>query len=608
MELVIPVAALAGMYFLNKSKSPEPVSYENFTSNNDILNVNFPVGDEDIRESATTSPEEITSALSTNNHYNGNGVYTDKFFAPDSEMGMKKTKGPAMASKSGKFNSMIGTEVDSTYFKHNNMVPFFGAKMRTNHRENRGNESILDNYTGSGSQQITKKEVGTLFSPHESLSYSYGAPNQNDFYASRVNPSQKMSNVKPFGDVKVAPGLGLGYTAEGAGGYNSGMAMREKWVDRGVDELRVKTNPKASGYGLFGHEGPANSFVHERGSLGRQEKNRVDTTYEIGADRLMTTTGVVQGNLQIPTIIERDVARPETSQEYAGVAKMSQQTGSNHYVDGEYQVPRNIELGSYPIRPAVAKGKYLATEGDYSMQSNIAYLNNRTLTTNMGTDYFGMVRGALTEAVAPLMDILRPSRKENSVGTLRPYENPKASVPLTYVYNPNDRTKTTLREATETSPMHWNISANQRGGAYEMTPHQPVENARYKTSDNYYAGNASASEGTKQMRPVDAEYNQRNNNKKASTNVGYTTGGNINVFNPHTNVEVSTKRSHVLKNKRDVVPTMAVGLPDVSTMGVQSTRQMSQLYPAQQLDRNDGSVLSSLKTNEYAIPMIRSSL
>jgi len=604
MELVIPVAALAGMYFLNKSKTSEPKPFENFTSNNDILNVNFPTQDGDIRDA--DSPEEVTSALSTGNRYEGVGVYTDKYFTPNSDMGMLKTKGPAMASQPGKFDSMIGTNVDSSYFKHNNMVPFFGAKMRTTHRESNGNESILDNYTGSGSQVINKKEVSSLFSPHESLSYAYGAPNQNDFYASRVNPSLKMSNVKPFGEVKVAPGLGLGYTAEGAGGYNSGMAMREKWVDRGVDELRVKTNPKASGYGLFGHEGPALSFVQERGSLGRQEKNRVDTTYEIGADRLMTTTGVVQGNLQIPTIIERDVARPETSQEYAGVAKMSQQSGSNHYVDGEYQVPRNIELGSYPLRPAVAKGKYLATDGDYSIQSNRAYLNNRTLSTNTGTDYFGAVRGALTEAVAPLMDILRPSRKENSVGTLRPYENPKASVPLTYVYNPNDRTKTTLREATETSPMHWNISANQRGGAYETTPHQPIENARYKTSDHYYAGNASAGEGTKQMRPVDAEFNQRNNNKKASTNVGYTTSGNIDSFNPQMNVEVSTQRANLLRNKRDVVPTLAVGLPDVSTMGQQTTRQMSQLYSAQHLDRNDGSVLSSLKTNEYAIPMVRS--
>ena len=51
-----------------------------------------------------------------------------------------------------------------------------------------------------------------------------------------------MANVLPWEQQKVAPGLGLGYTTEGAGGFNSGMLDRKAWAPPTVDELRVKTN------------------------------------------------------------------------------------------------------------------------------------------------------------------------------------------------------------------------------------------------------------------------------------------------------------------------------------------------------------------------------
>jgi hypothetical protein len=65
------------------------------------------------------------------------------------------------------------------------------------------------------------------------------------------------------------------------------------YLDRGVDELRTANNPKAGGIGLYGYEGPAMSSVTQRGILGQMEKNRVDTSFEMGSDRWMTTTGAV---------------------------------------------------------------------------------------------------------------------------------------------------------------------------------------------------------------------------------------------------------------------------------------------------------------------------
>lgn len=116
----------------------------------------------------------------------------------------------------------------------------------------------------------------------------------SDFLQSRVNPSMRMANVKPWEEQRVAPGLNKGFTNEGSNGFNSGMEARDSWLPKTVNELRVDTNPKIT-YGLSGHEGPADSLIKNAGTVqtqGRVEKNRPDTYYNVGQKRWFTTTGL----------------------------------------------------------------------------------------------------------------------------------------------------------------------------------------------------------------------------------------------------------------------------------------------------------------------------
>jgi hypothetical protein len=193
-------------------------------------------------------------------------------------------------------------------------------------------ESILDNMTGAGSQTIDKKEQAPLFSPGTDLGWATGTPNVSDFFQSRVNPSLKISNVKPFEEQRVAPGLGLGYGTEGAGGFNSGMLGRELWQEKTVDELRVANNPKST-FTLIGHEGPADSYMKNRGMIGNVEKNRQDTAFEMGSDRLFTTTGMKKERSIFAEPIDRYTTRPETTVSYSGVAGAS---NPSTFVTGEY--------------------------------------------------------------------------------------------------------------------------------------------------------------------------------------------------------------------------------------------------------------------------------
>ena len=232
------------------------------------------------------------------------------------------------------------------------------------------------------------------------------------------------------------------------------------------------------------------------------------------------------------------------------------------------------------------------------MKSQFAYQNNRTSNyENRPENYFGVVGGAFKAVVAPLLDMLRPSRKENTIGTLRPYQNPKSVVPESYIFNPADRPSANIRETTENSKFHLNINANQRGGAYAVTEYQGTNTARQLTSDYYYAGNASAGERSRQPRPYDAEYNQRNNDVKSSTLASYTPGGNMSLLNSNINMK-STPKDNYLKNSRALNPNMPYQSPDIGNMG-RLQGNNNGLYSTIQMDRNSPDVLDALKGNPY---------
>lgn len=601
MEMVIPLFALSSLYIINNQtkKKDEGFANRQRLPNIDVPNRNYP------SETPIVSSEtDLTSELSTVNRFNNaGGVYTDKYFNPDivAEMVLSNSVGNTTPTPQPYYTSLTGDKVGSDYFQHNNMVPFFGSNVGSNQSAANSAESILDNYVGSGSQAMVKKEVAPMFAPSENEQWAYGAPNQNDFYQARVNPSMRMANVKPFEEQSVAPGLGLGFTNEGAGGFNSGMMMRDQWLDKNVDQMRTTNKPKPGGNLLFGHEGPSMSFIPkttESFQIGAVEKNRPDRTFPLYDENnnnnyLLTTTGASKGETLRSIAIDRETARQTNTTDYTGGAGA---IISSEYVTGEYMPTHNQDLGSYPLRPANAQGRNYAAEGDYEMRAKSAYPNNRS--SNRQTDYYGMVSGGLHAAVAPLLDVLRPSRKENSVGNLRPYQNPGSRVSNSYIFNPADRLNTTIRETTENSKMHQNVDRNQRGGAYEVTPHQAVENARTETGDFFYSGVAGGGERYSQMKSYEAEYNQRNNDIKSSTIDGRLVPGNMSLMNGDINMR-QVNRDEYLVNSRPLSGTMPYQSPDASTMGQLNGHEP--LYQNIQTDRNNPDIMTALKGNPYVV-------
>ena len=613
MELAIPLVALGGLYIIsNQSKNPHQnsashESFENRTKtlpNTDIPNVNYP-GEFPIKDRET----DLTSKLSTVNMYDTPKVYTDKYFNPyvndqvqnpfaqSLEYGsVNQMSNTQNSARNVQYQSLTGDTVDGTYFKHNNMTPFFGSKLRNIQLDANSNESILDNYQGQGSQVIIKRERAPLFSPDTNYQWANGSPNQSDFIQSRMNVSTKMSNVKPFTEERVRPGLGAG--GESAG-FNSGMMEREMWLPKTADQLRVDNKPKATSLGAYGYEGPAISYIPTHSTIemqGRVEKNRPDTIYENTQDRWFTTTGLEKGHTMNAIPVERHVNRPETTTDYAGVAKSN--APALYSSDGEYMPSKHMDLGAIPIGIANANGRNIATDADYGSKTAQSFPNNRS--SNKNGDYFGIISGGIGAAIAPLLDILRPSRKENTVGSLRPYQNPGTTVSQSYIFNPADKPATTIRETTEESIGHTYINANQHGGAYEVTAQQAANTYRQQTSDYMYVGASSAGERQRGIRLYDSEYNQSNNDNKSSViqNTGYTPKGSMSLMQGDINMTTKPKESY-MTNRRELQPNMPVQTPSIGTIG--RTEGANQLYSGLNMDRNMPDIMTALQSNPYVV-------
>jgi len=606
MELAIPALALGALYLVtNQSSSSstsskqysnsvsnregyEDIGYEGILPNADVPDINF-------RE-VINAETDLTSELMTVNKYDTPHVYTDKYFDPASIAQMNRDLGNFKGGSSNQdYTSLTGDKVNADYYQHNNMVPFFGSTLRTRIVNENVNEGLLDSMQGAGSQYLSKTERAPLFSPSENLQWAHGMPNFTDFEQSRVNPSNKISNVKPFEEIRVRPGLGRGEAESQSLGFNSGMMAREMWMPKTANQLRATNNPKSSGLSMLGHEGPAMSMVTNRGYHAPVEKNRPDRVGELDQTRYFATVGAAGSSAPLYGVpVDRaEENRATATMSYVGAAGRHDTDG--HYVEGEYMPSHRNQLGEVNLGPVSGASRTDVYDSDFGAKSTQKYTNNRS--TGNVDDYFGIVGGALGAVVAPLLDVLRPSKKQNTVGTLRPYQNPESTVKNSYLLNPGDRPAATIRETTERSNGHMFMNSGQDRTAYMITKPMDVYTNRRDTTTEY--GGVAGSALAKEVRPYDAEYRQRNNDIKSSTIDGRLVPGNMSLLQSDVNVRTSAGMESDLANRRQNTPNLPYVTPGFSQIG--ELRGQQQLYGGMEADRSNAYVLSALKSNPYAI-------
>jgi hypothetical protein len=603
MEIAIPLIALGGMYVIsnqpkrsNESCNNKGIKRENF--DNMGIRSNLGVRTDNYLPNTNIPPQNypvtnLNELADTVNEYPNPNVATDKYFNQNAYEKMVDSGRP-VGNKPQEIYSLTGNYLNSEQFKHNNMTPFNGGKVKGRTYDMGVNESVLDNMIGAGSQVIKKIEQAPLFKPEQNMQWAYGMPNQSDFYQSRVNPGMNNSNVKPFDSVMVGPGLDKGYNINGSGGYNSGMEARDKWLPKTVDELRVDTNPKLE-FELVNHEGPANSFIKNPSTtqmLGRVEKQRPDTFFINSQDRWLTTTGAEKGET-LRSIQELGIIkRSDTLNEYAGPAGPTDIKAG--YATENYEPSKKIGLGSFDVAPATAKGRGPISDGDNFMKSHANYANNRSTSKQPETIRSGF-SGAIGAVVAPLLDFIRPTRKDETIYNVRVYGDTAPAVPKGYVYNPNDTTTTTVKETTLYSPQ-FNIN-NQKDSMYVNNYTAPDYTQRDTTSAEYFtaAGGYASAYGDMLY---DAAYRQHNNDIKSSTIANRANQGGTQIFNQQ--MHLTTIKSDVDRFDGRVNPAYSniTSLPpSVQTYGAVNAPQYYNECIA--CDRIQPDILSAFRSNPY---------
>lgn len=602
-ELAVPLIALGSMYIISKQKDKRIKSdiqggmqgfegYTNMTKTENALpgvnpprpTVNFPL----------TEPVKTSNNISA--YMNANQT-TDKFYNPDNFAQQERRNNGNYGVGGGAQTtySMTGQPIDKDKFKHNNMMPYFGGKVRGATADTNITESVLDNMQGQGSQFFAKKEQAPMFKPQEGYQYANGAPNMSDFLQSRVNPSLRMANVKPWEEQHVAPGLNKGYTNDGSAGFNSGMEARNLWLDRGVDELRVATNPKTT-FELQGHEGPGTYYIKtapDARTQGKIEKHLPEKYFASGPERWMTTTGIEKAPMGRGIELLHDVSRTDTTAEYYG-SRANQNEGA--YVNGEYMPVRRpvLPVKDYGTLSSVGSGN--ATTGDYGIQSYSNLHNNRSSTRN--ETQIGAAGGFMKAIVSPLMDFLRPTRKEDVVDNMRSSGNAGTTVSNGKVFNPADRTKTTIREMTEADLdcNHMNVQF-QSANAYLVSQQQPVSLQRDTTTVSH-TGTAGSS-GFTATKSYEAEYKQRNNVNK--TQELRPNQGGTQIFNQNDNISIH-KRDGDRDNNRWWVPSSSdtAGFTARGATETLDRMKVSETYDKNiNTERIQPEILNAFKSNPY---------
>jgi hypothetical protein len=595
MEIAIPLIALGGMYVISnqpveKSKTKKNMQLlkdakENYTNMGKKINY-LPNMDTPAQNYPVPNENEI---VNTTQRYANPNVATDKYF--DQNLYEKnQNDGVKVGNIIQEVYSLTGNYLDSAEFKHNNMVPFYGGKIKGQLYNANMGETILDNMVGSGSQVIKKIEQAPLFKPQENMQWAYGAPNMSDFYQSRVNPGMNNANVKPFESVTVGPGLNQGYTTTGSGGYNSGMEARDEWLPKTVDQMRVLTNPKIE-YSLENHEGPSYSHVQNRGILGKVEKYNPDTFFIQTQDRWLTTTGQEKGQALRPVQEVHGTNRQVTTQSYVGAPAPNEVAG---YAPTEYQESRNNILQPKAVLGSAACGRGENAQ-QVPLESFTNYTNNRATGIQPDTMRSGFSR-AIGAAIAPFTDMFRPTRKEEYGENVRVYGDAGSNSAQKYVYNPADVAPTTIKETTLYTPNLFIDASQTSGSGYLTADQQPIFNQRDTTTCSNIGTAGGSSRGWGDM-SHEAANNQRNNDVKQSTVASWTNHGNTQVFNQQMNVNVGridTDRD----NNRMWVPSKMPQMPmNKETYGkIRTPQYYNQCIGC---DRIEPDLLTAFKSNPY---------
>lgn len=193
---------------------------------------------------------------------------------------------------------LTGKPIDQ---QHKNMVPYFGSNIKQN-VEQFANVATLDNFTGNTDTFFHKKEQPKRFDNYKQD--IIGTSITSNIQHERFIPSLYKQGEKPFLEERVYAPI--------ANTESNNIKPEFKTID----QLRAANKPQISYEGIM----KSGQIGTVRGVSGSVNKNRVDTHFELGSDRLFTDTGVIKEQTQHNFTNIQPTSRQSQNIEYFGSA------------------------------------------------------------------------------------------------------------------------------------------------------------------------------------------------------------------------------------------------------------------------------------------------
>ena len=439
----------------------------------------------------------------------------DKNFGLDKEQHMQK-----------KIKSLTGEYVDENSFKHNNMTPYFGGRMKQS-VDDGANASRLESFTGTSQSAYYKQkcEVASFYDNSKDVTNVNGMQNKDEFYRDRIVGSTMRNNETPVEKVYVGPGMNQGYSSTPSGGFHQ-FNVQDVVRPKCVDELRVASKPKVT------FEGRTVDGVKSklRGDVGKFDKNRPDTYYEQTEDHFLKTTGANLKPTQIPQFNVKSTHRLDTTTEYTGTA-ISTNAKARAMEPGVRGTTKD-QLGEYGLRNAALQQYGKGNKTDYGKSTIMVFANERDITTTRV--HQGNLTSIVKAIVAPIEDLFKNTKKEEFVDNPRHFGNMNAQIPdKPAVYDPNDVARTTIKETT----IHESINGNLKG-AEKGTIYDPNDTARTTTKETtiheYINANLKGNEKLTLYDPNDiARTTTKETTIHESTNANFKGNEKLTIYDPN---------------------------------------------------------------------------
>jgi hypothetical protein len=473
--------------------------------------------------------------------------------------------------------SFIAQVYTDKYFPQNNQQVSFAKTYHTNSFH----DSVLDSKSGYGSQLNKKREQSPLFQQSNSSTWTNGMPSTTEYIQKRMSDikSNKMTNVSPFPTIKESPQY----------------ISRESCPEKTVDELRGANNVKSSEFGLYGYEGPVKSNQTLSGNIGVVQQNRTNRIFENNPSNYIPTSSFIKKHTIYPMQVEKETSRSNET-DYFGSANSNSNQSSVNNQDMYYEPSKKKSLQSFPLMPISATGKQDLFVTDFGRQDQP---NCKKKLTGETGNYLGVMKGAIAHVMAPILDIIKPTRKDYMINNLQQYPRIQTSDTKVYYYDPTNKPDMTNRESTENS-MYLLNKNNHLQGAYIIDENVGVNTIRSETSSDYN-GTAMASNAMTKPRNYNAEYaSGQLSNKKDSISEWNANGGMSMGYNNSNTVTRHKEEHRILNVQRTQQPqTMTNRGNDVDHIG--EIRQKIDKVENKEIQHDFSYIQEQLKTNEYAL-------